>query len=222
MPTELTRAKAYATWTKSLKEYLYRERPLTLKYCPQLRAFSRADESEADFRIRLQTAAREQRDLEAEKLKKRYEPKLASLADQKRRAEERVDREKSQYRQQQMNTVLSFGASILGAVLGRKLASSTNVTRATSAMKGVGKSLEQRDDIGRAEGSVEGVEEKLAKLEGEFQEELARIEQMVAVDRLALEDVSVQPRKTDLAIGTVALLWTPWYVASDGIAERGF
>ena len=170
----------------------------------------------------MQTAAREQRDLEAEKLKKRYEPKLASLADQKRRAEERVDREKSQYRQQQMNTVLSFGASILGAVLGRKLASSTNVTRATSAMKGVGKSLEQRDDIGRAEGSVEGVEEKLAKLEAEFQEELARIEQMVAVDRLALEDVSVQPRKTDLAIGTVALLWTPWYVGSDGIAERGF
>jgi hypothetical protein len=222
LPAELARAKAYTTWTKSLKEYLYRERPLILKLCPQLQAFSRADESEADFRIRLQTAAREQRDLEAEKLKKRYEPKLAALADQKRRAEERVDREKSQYRQQQMNTVLSFGASILGAVLGRKLASSANVTRATSAMKGVGKSLEQRDDIGRAEGSVEGVEEKLAKLEAEFQEELARIEQMVAVDRLALEDVSVQPRKTDLAIGTVALLWTPWYVASDGIAERGF
>ena len=222
LPAELARAKAYATWTKSLKEYLVRERPLKLKYCPQLQAFSRADESEADFRIRLQTAAREQRDLETEKLKKRYEPKLASLADQKRRAEERVDREKSQYRQQQMNTMLSFGASILGALLGRKLASSTNVTRAASAMKGVGKSLEQRDDIGRAEGSVEGVEEKMAKLEGEFQEELARIEQMVAVDRLAFEDVSVPPRKTDLAIGTVALLWTPWYVGSDGIAERGF
>jgi hypothetical protein len=170
----------------------------------------------------LQTAAREQRDAEAEKLKKRYEPKLASLADQKRRAEERVAREKSQYRQQQTQTFISFGASILGALLGRKLASSTNVTRAASAMKGVGKSLEQRDDIGRAEDSVESVEEKLAKLEGEFQEELARIEQMVAVDRLALEDVSVPPRKTDLAIGTVALLWTPWYVGSEGIAEQGF
>jgi hypothetical protein len=222
LPAELARAKAYTAWTKSLKEYLYRERPLTLKYCPQLQAFSRADESEADFRIRLQTAAREHRDLETEKLKKRYEPKLASLADQKRRAEERVAREKSQYRQQQTNTFISFGASLLGALIGRKLTSSTNVTRAASAMKGVGKSLEQRDDIGRAEDSVEGVEEKLAKLEGEFQEELARIEQMVAVDRLALEDVSVQPRKTDLAIGTVALLWTPWYVGSDQTAERGF
>lgn len=222
LPAGLARAKAYATWTKSLKEYLVRERPLTLTSCPQLQAFSRADESETDFRLRLQTAARERRDLEAEKLKKRYEPKLASLADQKRRAEERVDREKSQYRQQKMNTVFSFGASILGALLGRKLASSTNVTRAASAMKGVGKSLEQRDDIGRAEDSVEAVEEKMAKLDGEFQEELARSEQMVAVDRLAFENVSVQPRKTDLAIGAVALLWTPWYVGSDGIVERGF
>jgi hypothetical protein len=222
LPAELAQAKAYATWTKSLKAYLARERSLKLKHCPQLQAFSRADESEADFRIRLQTAAREQRDLETEKLKKRYEPKLASLADQKRRAEERVAREKSQYRQQQANTFISFGASILGALMGRKLTSSTNVTRAASAMKGVGKSLEQRDDIGRAEDSVEGVEEKLAKLEGEFQEELARIEQMVAVGRLALEEVSVPPRKTDLAIGTVALLWTPWYVGSDGIAEQGF
>jgi len=222
LPPELTRAKAYAGWTKSLKEHLYRERPLTLKYCPQLETFSRPDESEAEFRMRLQAAARERRDAEAEKLKKRYEPKLASLADQKRRAEERVAREKSQYRQQQMNTVFSFGASILGALFGRKLASSTNVTRATSAMKGVGRSLQQRDDVSRAEDSVEGIEEKLAKLDAEFQEELAQSEQLVAVDRLVLEDVAVPPKKTDLAIGTVALLWTPWYVGVKGIAERGF
>ena len=56
-----------------------------------------------------------------------------------------------------MNTVLSFGASILGALFGRKLASTTNVTRATSAMKGVGRSFQQRDDISRAEDSVEAL-----------------------------------------------------------------
>ncbi len=222
LPAELTQAKSYAGWARSLKDHLYREQALTLKYCPQLQAFSRPDESEAEFRIRLQTAARQQRDLEAEKLKKRYEPKLAALADQKRRAEERVDREKSQYRQQKMNTLLSFGASIVGALFGRKLASSTNVTRAASAMKGVGKSLEQRDDIGRAEDSVETIQEKLNKLDAEFQEELARTEQLVALNRLVIEDVSVPPRKTDLAVGTVALLWTPWYFGANEIAERGF
>ncbi|MCL4201869.1 MAG: ATP-binding protein [Pirellulaceae bacterium] len=222
LPTELVQAKAYAAWTKALKEHLYRECPLVLKFCPQLSLFAREDESESDFRIRLQTASREQRDVELEKLKKRYEPKLATLMDQKRRAEERVGREKSQYRQQQLSAAVSVGASILGALFGRKLTSTTNVTRAASAMKGIGKSVEQRDDIGRATETVEQIEEKIAKLESEFQEEIGRIEEQVAADRLALEEVVVRPRKTDIAVGSVVLLWTPWYVDADGIAERGF
>ena len=222
LPPELARGKSYASWTKAFKDYLYRERALTLRFCPDLKLFSQPDESEADFRIRLQTAAREQRDLEVEKLKKRYEPKFATLADQKRRAEQRVDREKSQYRQHQMQTAISFGTSILGALFGRKLASTTNVTRAASAMKGVGRSLEQRSDIGRAEESTEQIEEKISKLEAEFQEETAQIEHKSAADQLPVEEVSVQPRKTDIAIGTVCLLWTPWHVGVDGISERGF
>ncbi len=195
---------------------------MTLRFCPDLKLFSQPDESEADFRIRLQTAAREQRDQEVEKLKKRYEAKFATLADQKRRAEQRVDREKSQYRQHQMQTAISFGTSILGALFGRKLASTTNVTRAASAMKGVGRSLEQRSDVGRAEESTEQIDEKISKLEAEFQEETAKIEHKSAADKLPVEEVPVQPRKTDIAIGTVCLLWTPWHVGVDGISERGF
>jgi len=222
LPPELARGKSYAAWTKALKDCLYRNRPLTLRFCPDLNLFSRLDENEADFRIRLQTAARELRDLEAEKLKKRYEPKFATLADQKQRAEHRVDREKSQYRQHQMQTVISFGTSILGALFGRKLTSVTNVTRAASAMKGMGKSLEQRGDIGRAEETTEQIDEKIAKLEAEFQEEMDKLEHKSSADQLRVEEVPVPPRKTDLAVGTVCLLWTPWHVGSDGIAERGF
>lgn len=222
LPAELAQAKAYTAWTKALKDYLYRECPLALKACPSLNAFSRPGESDADFQIRLRTQAHEQRDRELENLKKRYEPKLAALADQKRRAEERVAREKSQYRQQQMKTALSFGTSILGALFGRKLASSTNVTRAASAMRGVGKTAEERADIGRAEDSVEQVAEKIARLEQEFQEEIGRIEQQLAGTPGTLDDVLVPPRKTDIALGTVALLWTPWYVDAEGIVERGF
>jgi hypothetical protein len=209
LPSELARVKNYATWTKAFKDYLYRERSLTLRFCPTLKLFSQPEESEADFRIRLQISAREQRDLEAEKLKKKYEAKFTSLADQKRRAEERVAREKSQYRQQKMQTVISFGTSILGALFGRKLTSATNVSRAATAAKGMGRSLEQRGDIDRAEETTEQIEEKISKLEAEFQEEIAQIEHKSAADQLPVEDVPVQPRKTDIAVGTVCLAWRP-------------
>ena len=42
LPAELTRAKCYAEWTKSLKNYLYREHKLTVWHSAQLKAYSRA------------------------------------------------------------------------------------------------------------------------------------------------------------------------------------
>jgi hypothetical protein len=52
---------------------------------------SNADESERDFRVRLQRSAREARDDAAEKLKRKYAPKFAALEERKRRAEQAVD-----------------------------------------------------------------------------------------------------------------------------------
>ena len=53
---------------------------------------SRPGESEGAFRGRLRELARESRDLEVEKLRQRYAPKLARLAEQIQRAEQRIGR----------------------------------------------------------------------------------------------------------------------------------
>jgi hypothetical protein len=222
LPSILTRPDSYKSWAKSLKDHLYQRVMLTLWYCRALKVYSEPKEAESDFRIRLRQRAREERDLQVEKLRKRYAPKLQTLADQIRRAEERVQREQSQYRQQQMQTAISFGQSILGALFGRKLASTTNVSRAATSMRGVGRSLQQRDDVSRAEESVESLREKTANLEAEFQEEVARIEETVSADQFELEEVPVRPRKSDITLGTVGLLWTPWQVDPDGIAEPAY
>ena len=50
MPAELARAKNYATWTKSLKSYLYRERTIRVWNCPVLKQWSQPRESEREFR----------------------------------------------------------------------------------------------------------------------------------------------------------------------------
>ena len=49
----LSRAKCYAEWTKALKNYLYRERKLTIWSCPELKAYSRP----AEIATRLPAAA---------------------------------------------------------------------------------------------------------------------------------------------------------------------
>jgi len=179
-------------------------------------------ESEGEFRGRLRELARERRDLELEKLRERYAPKLARVKDQLRRAGERVEREHSQYRQQKMQTAISLGSTILGALFGRKLGSASTVGRATTAARGAGRAAREREDILRATEGVEAVEKKLAALEAEFREKLDGVRDGCRAGELECEEVRIAPRKSDLAVDTVALIWTPWTVDDDGIAEPAY
>ena len=84
-----------------------------------LKCTSNAGESERDFRIRLQLQAREGRDAKVETLRAKYTTKLSSLQERIRRAEQAVAREQSQASQARVDTAISFGGAILGAVFGR-------------------------------------------------------------------------------------------------------
>src|SRR5260370_6971193 len=101
--------------------------------CASLDRLSKPGESERDFRVRLQQAAREERDRRAEELKKDYAPRLAALDERKRRAEQAVDREKGQAQQQTLQTAVSVGTALLGAFLGRKTLSVATLNRAATA-----------------------------------------------------------------------------------------
>ena len=222
LPSAFTSARNYKSWAKDLKDYMYRERVVTVWKCVDLKQYSEPDEAEDDFRIRLGQLAKERRDLEVEKLRKKCASKLSTVKGQLKRAEERVDREQSQYRSSQFQTAISFGQSILGAMMGRKLTSTTNVTRAGTAMRSAGRSMRERTDIGRAEENVEALQEKLEELEAEAQEEIDKIKESIRVDEMEFEQLEIRPRKTDLAVEKIALVWLPWRVDSSGIAEPAF
>ena len=103
--------------------------------------------------------------------------------------------------------------------MGRKLASRTNVTRAGSAMRSWGRTASQRDDIDRAQDDVGSLEEKLTDLEDELKAEIDTVKDELNVQQLALEKLVVRPRKADIAVDQVALVWRPWRVDPNGVAE---
>ena len=139
LAAELTLAKSYARWQKGLVDALYRTQTLEVFKCTELKVYSRPGESESDFRVRLGQMARERRDLEVEKLRDRYASKMRSLQDRLLRAQEKVDRERSDYRQKSVDTAISVGASIFGALFGRKKLSRSNVERASTSARRVGR-----------------------------------------------------------------------------------
>ena len=150
VPPEAAKARSYLDWGKAYAEWLYRTRKLELFRSPGSGAVSKPGESERDFRIRLQTAAREKRDAVVEKVRTGYAPRIARLDERIRVAEAAVAREQAQSTQQTLQTAVSIGATILGAFLGRKAVSTASLGRATTAARGAGRAMKEREDVGRA------------------------------------------------------------------------
>ena len=107
LPGELSRPKRYSELSTALKDHLYRNRKLNLWKCAALKQTSQPDESEAEFRVRLGQLAREQRDGLVEKLRQKYAPKLASLQERIRKAQVKVEKEKSQANEKTLSAVSS-------------------------------------------------------------------------------------------------------------------
>ena len=211
VPANATKVKSYATWRKDLASWIYRNQRLELLESTSLDIVSDPGESERDFRVRLQQLAREQRDEAVEKLRRKYAPKFEQLEERKRRAEQAVARETEQAKGQKMQTAISFGATLLGSFLGRKRASLSTLGRATTAVRGVGRSMKESQDVDRAEDNVAAVTQKLSDLEAEFQAETAALERSLDPQTEQLEKVSLKPTKANIAVKLVTLAWAPYW-----------
>ena len=165
---------------------------------------------------------REKRDAAVAELRKRWQDKLLKLQDQVRRAEERREREQAQLSQQKMQTAVSIGSSILGALLGRKAISATNVGRVGTAARSASRWGRESQDVDRAEEKHRGAEAAARGYparggsRGREARDLAR-----CGDHRAAQ-VEVPARKSDIAVGEVALVWTPWRKGADGFPAPAY
>jgi hypothetical protein len=213
VPAAALAAKSYGEWSKALAAHLYQNGATELLAARALKLTSTPGESEGDFRARLAQSLREHRDREVAKLRQKHAAKLKSLEDRLQRAADRVEREKSQYSQRKLDTAISIGTSVLGAIFGGR---STATNRAGSAARSAGRVFSERGDVERAG-------ESLGSLAAERDELLKRIEQEAGAltssldpASVSLERIRIAPRKSDIAVGRIALAWEPWRAGPDG------
>jgi hypothetical protein len=216
------RTASYAGWAKSLQAHLYETARASLFYCDAFKSASKAGESEGDFRARLALAAREKRDASVADLRSRWQAKLLQLQDQVRRAEERREREKGQLTQQRMQTAVSIGSSILGALLGRKAISATNIGRIGTAARSATRMGHESQDVARAEESIEVLQQRLEGTKQQVDAEVARLEATLDAGAVTLRPLEVPARKSDIAVGEVALVWAPWRKGADGFPAPAY
>ena len=222
LPAPMKLEKQYKSWENDLKDYLYRSHDLKLYRCKELKAISEPYESKGDFLVRLEQSASEQRDAEVEQLRRKYAEKFDALRARIKRAEERVDKERDQYKQKRLESILSVGGSLMVALLGRKTVSVTNARRASSSARSLGRAASERSDIGRAEESVDELQKDQQELEKKFNLDVEATQDKLRVDKLELEELSVPPRKSDISVTGLSVVWLPFRVDSNGIAEPAY
>jgi hypothetical protein len=219
VPSAALQTKSYAAWSKDLGECLYRTKTLDLRRCAPFRLSAKNGESEGDFKVRVGQAAREARDAAIAALRQKYAAKLEAVAGREQRAADRVAREEGQVNQQTIQTAISVGATVLGALFGRKTWSTATLGRASTAARGVSRTLKEREDVGGATESLESVRARRAEIEAELQAEIQDVTAANDPERLAIETTSVRPRKSDVTVEGVSLVWVPYWVGGGGSAR---
>ena len=216
LPSSAGKAKSYVDWNKDFGGWLFRTQKMELMKSPSTKDVSKPEESERDFRVRLQQTGREQRDKAAESLRQKYAPKITTLQDRIRRAELAREKQQAESRSSQVQAAISVGASILGAFLGRKTISASNIGRATTAVRSAGRVMKESQDVGAAEANVVALQQQLADLEAQFKSESDAL--AAATDPLneKLDTISIKPSKANIAVKLVALAWMPHWRDAKG------
>lgn len=209
VPAIAASARSYAAWTKTLQKWLVANEQVTLFKSAALKLTSEPGESERDFRIRLQVHAHELRDEKIAALRAKYSSKLATAVEKVRKAEQAVQREQQQASQAKMDTAISVGGAILGAIFGRGKVGVGTLGKVATASRGAGRAMQQAGDVTRAAESLEAARQQYADLEARLQEEVDALGAAYDAQQESLETIVVKAKAADVHIQLVALCWVP-------------
>ena len=208
LPEIAAKAKSYGGWNKDLGNWLFATQKLALFRSNNLKMVSEPEESERDFRIRLNDTAREARDEAVRVLRQKYTPKLNLLEERIRKAQQVIQKEEEQSSAAKVQTGLSIASGILGAFLGRGFSKST-VGAVGSAARSFGKASKESSDVARAEENLHASEEQKAEVERQMQEEIAIMQMKFDALNEPLETIHVAPKKTNITVKFFSLCWRP-------------
>ena len=208
LPSAAQRPKNYAAWQKAFAQWLSQSQRLELFRHRAAKLTSEPSESERDFRSRVDAVRREARDAAVDAVTAKFAPKRNALAEKLRKAESAVEREQQQVSQQKTQTMLSVGAAAIGALFGRKALGVGTIGRATTAARGVGRTMKETQDVKRASENVDAVRAQIEALDATILEATnaiaAEFDAPVEIEPLALA-----PKRGQVNVQVVALGWMP-------------
>jgi hypothetical protein len=216
LPKELSRPKSYSIFEQQLKEHLYREESLSLWRCELVGANSKSSETMEQFRNRLVPIAATELAARRKQIEQRYAAKLADAEAARKRQETRLRTQRWQFFAG-LGNVIWVAAETALRMMGKGRRG-----RPRSAGVAIRQAAGEHGHQATAQISLEQAEAEKERLEAELREQLQELEKTYDPSRLPMDEVVLQPRKGDIEVDEVALVWLPWRIDSTGRAEAAY
>ncbi len=216
LPIGLAQVTNYKTWSKTLVAWLTQSQKYYLLFSPSLNLYSQPGEKEGAFKVRLQQKSNELRDANSAKLRAKYGPKLNALQERIRLAQQKLERESQASRDNQIHSALSVGATIFGAMVSRRPFGTGTINKATSAARGISRASQKQADAERANESLQSLQQQFDEMEAQFQQELGALNSKIQSHLESVQSTSIAPKKTNISVTAVVLLWVPYAQSTTG------
>ncbi|HER24328.1 MAG TPA: DUF87 domain-containing protein [Candidatus Atribacteria bacterium] len=205
LPFFIEEMKDFTTIENEFKDSLSRTKKLDLYTTKEFKLLSKPGEDLSSFKGKIIELLRERKEEEVDKLRVKFKGKEESLQKKYNRLLEKLSKEETDTKTITTESVLSIGATVLGAFLGR-----TKVGNLSSGMTGLRRAnriFKEKKDVSFVKNQIEELTKEIDKLEGELNEKIVEISDKFNVDNYEIETISLQPRKTDISNLSVSLLW---------------
>lgn len=204
--------EGYAQVSKDFDEWLYRNERAEIYYCEALAAYSQFGELEQEFRARLTLKARETRDAAVEKIRSSVLKKLQTVQSRLTTAENQLAKEKSEASGAKMQAGISILSGVLGSLFGGKKRGIGlgTITKGKSAITSATGAFKQGRDVSAAEDKVDTIQQEIATIQQQAEEEIARLSASFDPSTVTLTTETLKPSRTDIKVNLVGLLWLPY------------
>jgi hypothetical protein len=201
-PSALLQPKTHSLLERELADELYETATLAMWNCDAMDTFSQAGESREEFSDRMRLSARKRLESELEKIEVPYRRQRRGL-----------------WWRSVFWGVVGFVPMLLRLVL-------SAIFKTGRGPGGISKTaigdLERAARGGRRRSSTSYYGRELQKLDDEYETERRKLTQRYDSDRLAISELTIRPRKSDIEVDRVALAWLPYRIDSAGVLIRAF
>ena len=202
---EINTIEKLKSHTRALNDYLYYKSGLNLKVHNGLDIFQKPDESIQNFMIHLKQRAREQRDLEIDKLEKKYEKQLDRLENKIDNMTRALSSDQAEFEARKREEIIGIGETVLGYFMGRR-----RTTAGTTASRRRRMTSRVKRDIEETKEEIADLRSDYFELESELREQVDEIKDRWSDSPNQIENVEIKPRRTDVNIESLMIAWVPY------------